>query len=247
MSLDHLTFPAAALAGLLSFLSPCILPLAPFWLVYLSGQSAQELRANPDTDPAARWTRIRTALAFAAGVITVFALFGLGATALGTLVANWRRELSMAAALVLVLFAGSFLGWWQLISGTHSFLPKLTMRPGSLPGGYLLGLAFGFGWTPCVGPVLAAILMLASGMGEIARGGLLLIAYGIGMMAPFVLAAAFAGPFVNWLAARPGFLSRMEKATGIALLVLAALIATDTMVLVGEFILRLIPELGFLG
>ena len=101
-------------------------------------------------------------------------------------------------------------------------------RAAPLPGAYLLGLAFGCGWTPCAGPALAAILFVAGGQGDLWRGGALLLVYGLAMTLPFVLAAFFARPFLSWIARHRALLGRVEKAMGVMLILFAVLIATDS-------------------
>jgi cytochrome c-type biogenesis protein len=236
------------MAGILSFLSPCILPLVPFYLVYLTGSSITALRED-DGNGLTRNQLARggLALAFAAGVVTVFALLGLGASTLGRLFADWQRELSLLAAGLLAVFAGHFLGLWRLGWLDRSAGMAGRAQGGSVAANYGLGLAFGFGWTPCVGPVLAGILMLAGGMDDPLRGAVLLVTYGAGMTLPFVAAAVLAGPFLRTLAVRPALLARMERVTGVALLVLAGLIATDTMAVLAFALLETFPVFQHLG
>ncbi|WP_139804265.1 cytochrome c biogenesis CcdA family protein, partial [Cronobacter sakazakii] len=129
--------------------------------------------------------------AFALGVTSIFVLMGMGATALGRAFGEWKQTLSWVAAAVLFVFGLHFLGVVRIPFLYRQARIETETKPASLAGAYVMGLAFGFGWTPCVGPALAAILMVASGMGDIWRGGLLLLVYGLAMTLPFVLAALF--------------------------------------------------------
>jgi len=168
------------------------------------------------------------AIAFALGVTTIFVLLGLGATALGSTFARWRTELSWVAAAVLFVFGLHFLGVFRIPFLYRQASIETKADPASVAGAYVMGLAFGFGWSPCAGPALAAILFVASVQGDLWRGGTLLLAYGLAMTLPFVLAALFARPFLSWLSRHRRLLGRVERATGVMLIVFAVLIATDS-------------------
>ena len=233
-----ITFGGAALAGLLSFLSPCILPMVPFYLSYMAGLSVRELREGDTIAPGARGRLVLQALAFAIGVTTIFVLLGLGATALGRSFAQWKEPLSYVAAAILILFGLHFLGVMRIGFLYREARVDSTANPRTLAGAYVMGLAFGFGWTPCVGPALAAILMVASGMGDLWRGGMLLLIYGLSMTLPFVLAAFFAGPFLAWVARHRALMGHVEKAMGVMLIVFGLLIATNTVNLIADWMIR---------
>jgi cytochrome c-type biogenesis protein len=233
-----ISFGGAALAGLLSFLSPCILPMVPFYLSYMAGLSVRELRDGDTIAPGARGRLVVQALAFAIGVTTIFVLLGLGATALGRSFAQWKEPLSYVAAAVLILFGLHFLGIFRIGFLYREARVDSSANPRTLAGAYVMGLAFGFGWTPCVGPALAAILMVASGMGDLWRGGVLLLIYGLSMTLPFVLAAFFAGPFLSWVARHRALMGHVEKAMGVMLIVFGILIATNTVNLIADWLIR---------
>ena len=233
-----ITYGGAALAGLLSFLSPCILPMVPFYLSYMAGISVRELRDGGEVAPGARLRMVLRALAFALGVTTIFLMLGLGATALGQAFAQWKDTLSWAAAAVLILFGLHFLGVLRIGLFYREARVQTEASPSTLFGAYVMGLAFGFGWTPCVGPALAAILMVASGMGDLWRGGLLLVVYGLAMTLPFVLAAFFAGPFLGWVARHRALMGHVEKAMGVMLIVFGLLIATNSVNLIADWMIR---------
>lgn len=233
-----ISFGGAALAGLLSFLSPCILPMVPFYLSYMAGLSVRELREGDTIAPGARGRLVVQALAFAIGVTTIFVLLGLGATALGRSFAQWREPLSYVAATVLIVFGLHFLGVFRIGFLYREARVDSSANPRTLAGAYLMGLAFGFGWTPCVGPALAAILMVASGMGDLWRGGLLLLVYGLSMTLPFVLAAFFAGPFLGWVARHRALMGHVEKAMGVMLILFGVLIATNSVNRIADWMIR---------
>lgn len=234
----EITYTGAALAGLLSFLSPCILPMVPFYLSYMAGLSVKELRTGDTIAPGAKRRLAIQAVAFALGVTTIFVMLGLGATALGRVFLQWRETLSWVAGGVLILFGLHFLGVLKIGLFYREARVQSQSKPTTLIGAYVMGLAFGFGWTPCVGPALAAILMVASGMGELWRGGLLLLVYGLSTTLPFVVAALFAGPFLAWVARHRALMGNVEKAMGVMLIVFGILIATNTVNLIADWMIR---------
>lgn len=242
-----MTYLGAALAGLLSFFTPCILPMVPFYLCYMAGISMSELRGENEIAPGAQGRLVVSAICFALGVTTIFMLLGMGATAIGQTFGQWKQPLSYVAAGVLFIFGLHFLGVIRIPLLYREARVESTVAPTSMIGAYVMGLAFGFGWTPCVGPALAAILMIASGMGDIWRGVLLLIVYGLAMTAPFVVAALFAKPFLGWMQRHRRHLGHVEKVMGVMLIVFAILIATNTVNVISQWMIDTIPGVGALG
>lgn len=225
--MPEISFGGAALAGLLSFLSPCILPMVPFYLCYLAGVSIGELRGTRAMDPHAQRRLVLGAIAFSLGVTTIFVMLGLGATALGSAFSRWRTELSWVAAAVLGLFGLHFLSVVRIPFLYRQARFESSSNPATLAGAYTMGLAFGFGWTPCAGPALAAILFMASGQDSLWQGAALLLVYGLAMTFPFVLIALFSRPFLDWVARHQRALGMVEKVMGVMLILFAVLIATD--------------------
>lgn len=246
MSFD-ISFAGAAFAGLLSFFTPCILPMVPFYLCYMAGISMNELRGDEKVPSHVQKRLVLSSVLFALGVTTIFVLLGMGATAVGQAFADYRQPLSYVAAGVLTLFGLHFLGVLRIPLLYREARIDSSVEPTTFIGAYLMGLAFGFGWTPCVGPALASILMIAGGMGDVGKGGLLLFVYGVGMTFPFVLAALFSGPFLRWTARNRGFLGYAEKVMGALLILFAILIATDSVNLIAEAMLRWFPGWASLG
>ena len=233
-----ISFGGAIIAGLLSFFSPCVLPMVPFYLSYMAGVSMSELNADGGIAPGAQRRLVLAALAFALGVTTIFVLLGLGATALGAAFREWHRPLGYVAAAVLAVFGLHFLGIVRVPFLYREARLESTAEPTSVIGAYVMGLAFGFGWTPCVGPALAAILLVASGTGNLLHGGSLLLVYGLAMTLPFVIAALFARPFLGWAARNRRYLSYVEKIMGVMLLVFAFLIATNSVNRIADWMIR---------
>ncbi|HDR29793.1 cytochrome c biogenesis protein CcdA [Rhodovulum tesquicola] len=242
-----ISFGGAAIAGILSFLSPCILPIVPFYLCYMAGISMSELRSEDHIPAGAVRRLVVSAVFFALGVTTIFVLLGMGATALGKGFAAWRQELSYVAAAILFLFGLHFLGVLRIPFLYREARIESKAEPTTILGAYLMGLAFGFGWTPCVGPALAAILMVASGMGDVVKGGALLLVYGLAMTLPFVIAAAFARPFLRWMQRNRKYLGHVEKVMGGMLILFAVLIATNSVAYIAQFMIDHVPWFSRIG
>lgn len=243
-----ITFLGAAFAGLLSFLSPCILPIVPFYLSYLAGVGMNQITADAQVDAATRRRAVLAACFFAAGVITIFMGLGAAASAFGQVVREYFDILRWIAAAIIIAMGLHFLGvirigilYRQMRADTGSTANV------SLIGAYVIGLAFAFGWTPCVGPVLAAILFTAAGTDTATTGALLLFVYGVGMTAPFVVAAFFIGPFMRWMQKFRRHLGLVEKIMGVMLIVFGLLIATNSMNYIAQWMLDVIPNISALG
>lgn len=243
----EISLVGALTAGLLSFFTPCILPMVPFYLSYLGGLSIAELRGDGRIASGAQKRLLVSALMFALGVTTIFMLLGMGATALGKLFGQHIDALSYIAAAVLLVFGLHFLGIIRVPFLYREARLESSAEASTVFGAYLMGLAFGFGWTPCVGPALASILMIASGMGDIWRGALLLFVYGAGMTAPFVIAALFAKPFLAWVQRHRAAFAWVEKAMGAMLILFAVLIATGGVNLIADAMIRWVPGFASIG
>ncbi len=245
MFLD-ISLGGAALGGLLSFLSPCVLPLVPFYFCYMAGISMAELRED-GIAPGAQRRLFVLAIFFAIGVTTIFVFLGMAATAIGQAFGDWIRPLSYVAALILFLFGLHFLGVLKIPLLYRQMTFETRRQPSTIVGSYVTGLAFGFGWTPCVGPALAAVLMVASTQDSVSRGALLLLVYGLGMTLPFVIGALFCRPFLNWMQRKRKYLGHIEKAMGVFLIIFAVLIATNTVTRISQFLIDYFPGLTAIG
>ena len=242
-----ITFAGAAIAGILSFLSPCILPIVPFYLSYLAGVGMNQISAEASIDGKTRMRAVLTACFFAAGVITIFMGLGAAATTFGQMVREYFDVLRWFAAAIIIAMGLHFLGVMRI----GILYRQLRSDAGgtsnvSLMGAYVIGLAFAFGWTPCVGPVLAAILFTAAGAETASAGAGLLFVYGLGMTAPFVLAAFFIGPFMRWMVKFRRHLGVVEKIMGVLLIVFGLLIATNSMTYIAFWMLSIAPDIGVL-
>lgn len=242
------TFAGALIAGLLSFLSPCILPIVPFYLSYLGGVSMNQVTADAAISRATRLRAVLAASLFALGVITVFMALGATATAFGQMARDYFDILRWVAAGIIILMGLHFLGVIRIGILYRQFRAEAGEATNlSLVGAYVIGLAFAFGWTPCVGPVLAAILFTAAGQETASTGALLLFVYGLGMTLPFVVAAMFIGPFMRWMHKFRRHLPKIEKAMGVLLIVFGVLIATNSINYIAQWMLETFPVFMQIG
>lgn len=242
-----ITYAGAAFAGLLSFLSPCILPIVPFYLSYLAGIGMNQISAEAEIDSNTRKRAVLAACFFAAGVITIFMGLGAAASVFGQVVREYFDILRWIAAAIIIAMGLHFLGVIRI----GILYRQLRADAGnasnvSYAGAYVIGLAFAFGWTPCVGPVLAAILFAAAGTDTASHGAMLLFVYGLGMTAPFVLAALFIGPFMRWMSGFRRHLGLIEKIMGAMLILFGVLIATNSMNYIAQWMLEVGPDIGVL-
>ncbi len=243
-----ITFLGALAAGFLSFLSPCILPIVPFYLGYLAGVGMNQLDAEADVSGAVRLRAFLAACCFALGVITVFMGLGATATSFGQLVRDYFDVLRWIAAAIIITMGLHFLGVIRI----GILYRQLRIETGNstsvgLFGAFVVGLAFAFGWTPCVGPVLAAILFTAAGQETAGQGAMLLFVYGLGMTFPFVVAALFIGPFMSWMSRFRPYLGIIEKLVGALLIVFGILIATNSINVIAQWMLEHVPWFSVIG
>jgi cytochrome c-type biogenesis protein len=238
----HIYF-GVALAGLVSFLSPCVLPLVPPYLGYLGGTTVSQ--ASAETMDATVWRRVVLgSVCFVLGFTTVFVSLGAGASVLGHLIQTYKEELAVAAGLVIVAFGLHFLGLLRIPLLYSNARFETSFEGASLAGAYVIGLAFAFGWTPCVGPILATVLALAANEGSLAAGVKLLFVYSLGLGIPFILAAVAIRPFLSFMRRFKAHLATIEKGMGALLIVTGILFMTGSMNRVGQWMLDTFPGLA---
>ncbi len=236
----------AFLAGLLSFVSPCVLPLVPPYLAWLAGVSFEELR--DDSAGSAQKRRIVVAaLAFVLGFTTVFVGLGATASVIGKTIAQYFDTLSIIAGVIIIIMGLHFLGVFRIGLLYREARVQVNRKPVGLFGAYVIGLAFAFGWTPCVGPVLAAILFVAGSEGTAARGAMLLAIYSLGIGIPFILAALFASRFLAWAARFRRHMHKVEMAMGGLLVVTGILFITGQMATMSYWLLETFPIFQTIG
>ena len=246
----NISWIGAVGAGVLSFLSPCVLPLVPLvppYLCFVAGVSLDELRDQQAAKAAAATRVVALSIAFVLGFTSVFVALGASASLIGRTVSAYFETLSVVAGVVIVLLGLQFLGLLRfdaLLRQARFSGPK---RGGGLIGAYVVGLAFAFGWTPCVGPVLATILLIAGAESSAAHGAALLGAYSLGIGLPFILAAAFAGPFMALMARLRGHMRLIENVIGAALVLTGLMFLSGAMPKVSNWLLLTFPALGDIG
>lgn len=292
----------AFLAGIASFISPCVLPLAPPYLAYLGGTTLDQIdRDRGEMDPAIARRVVLAAACFVLGLGTVFTLLGLASAAGGGLLLQYKDWLSLGSGLLIygfglhfwglrrstlvfgvvvavyalfaVLFGDGLAGladiMWPLaglavvsaiFQGLGHYwgqdrIPLLNRearfdgpaQAGSLGASFLIGMAFAFGWTPCIGPILGAILSLAAQQGSLGGGTALLAVYALGLGMPFMVAAFFMRPFLNWARGFRRHMAKVEAGMGAVLIVMGAMMATGTFERLAFWLLDTFPILAEVG
>ena len=242
---SDVTILAALVAGLVSFLSPCVLPLVPPYLVFMAGASLERL-ADHEAEPRVRRETVTAALLFVAGFTTVFVALGASASVIGSLIRAYSGPLSIIAGVIIIVMGLHFLGLTP-IALLHRQKRLEVSKPVGLWGAYVMGLAFAFGWTPCIGPILAAILAVAASEQTVTRGAGLLAVYSLGLGIPFILAAFAIEPFAAFLSRFKHYLHRVEQAMGALLVLTGIAFLTGSLNEISFWLLELFPGLGRIG
>jgi cytochrome c-type biogenesis protein len=242
-------YVSAVGAGAISFLSPCVLPLVPPYLCYMAGVTVDDFRAGGEqaARSGARMALVLASVAFVLGFTTVFVALGAGASTIGRFLRAWQDTLAMVAGIVIILMGLNFLGVLRIPLLSREARFQAQGKPASAVAAYVMGLAFAFGWTPCIGPVLGPILTLAGGRETVGEGALLLFAYSIGLGIPFLAAAVFSGAFMRFMSKFRMHLGRVEKAIGALLVVAGIFFVTGGMQAASYWLLETFPALGQLG
>ncbi len=238
------TFPAAAVAGLLSFLSPCVLPLVPPYLTFIAGTTIEDVAYERVSR--ARRDIFLAAILFVLGFSTVFVALGATASVFGQVLRQHIGFLSILAGLAIILMGLHFLGLFKL-SVLYREKRVEVEKPLGLWGAYILGLAFAFGWTPCIGPILAAILAVAASEETVGRGAVLLAAYSFGLGIPFLLAAVALEPFIGFLNRFRSHFAIVERIVGVLLIATGIAFLSGSMQSLSYWLLRTFPGLANLG
>lgn len=222
-------------AGLLSFLSPCVLPLVPSYIGFLTGMSLPEVSTR-------RRTALVHALLFVLGFSLVFVLLGASATALGRALNYYQHWLQRIGGVLIILFGLVCLGVVRLGFLTQERRVQLEHKPVGYLGSALVGMAFGAGWTPCIGPVLGAILGLAATSHDLGRGMLLLGSYSAGLAVPFLLAAVALEAFLDWFQRFRRYLPWVMRVSGVLLIFVGVLMATGEFARLAGWLQQFTPE-----
>jgi len=239
------TYLAALIAGLVSFLSPCVLPLVPPYLVFLAGTSLERF-AEKEVEQRVKRETAAAAVLFVLGFSTVFVALGASASAIGSLIRAYSGPLAIIAGLVIIVMGLHFLGLTRIAFLYRQKRLEIA-KPVGLWGAYAIGLAFAFGWTPCIGPILAAILAVAASEQTVTKGASLLAVYSLGLGIPFVVAAFAIEPFAAFLSRFRNYLHRVEQAMGALLVLTGIAFLTGSITQMSVWLLETFPVLGKIG
>lgn len=233
----------ALLAGVLSFLSPCVLPIVPPYLAYMSGVSMPEMTdRNRAGNPA-----VLPAMFFVLGLSTVFLLLGFTASAFGAFFLQNQEWFARLAGVMVLVFGLHFLGVFRIGFLDREARMDAGDRGGTAFGAYVLGLAFAFGWTPCIGPQLGAILSLAASEASVARGTVLLAVYAAGLGIPFILVAVFIARSIRLMNRIKPYMRTIERAMGLLLVLVGLALLTGAFTSFSFWLLETFPGLALLG
>jgi cytochrome c-type biogenesis protein len=236
---------AAFAAGAISFLSPCVLPLVPGYVSYVAGRATADRPAGGTI--ALRLPAIGLSLCFVLGFTTVFVVLGASATAFGQLLLAYRYELNIVGGAIVILFGLFLIGlirpmWMMRDLRVHA------ARPGGRPvSAYVLGLAFAFGWTPCIGPILGAILTVGAASATVAGGVALLTVYSLGLGVPFLLAALFTDALIARLTSIGRLGRLLQLAAGTVMILMGIAMITGQLSAFSYWLLDTFPALGYIG
>ena len=243
--IHDVTIPAALVAGLVSFLSPCVLPLVPPYLIYLTGATIEHV-ASEESPTASKRAVMLAALLFVLGFSTVFVALGASASIIGGLIREWSAQLAIAAGIVIIIMGLHFLGLTRI--GFLMREGRLTApKPVGLWGAYVMGLAFAFGWTPCIGPILAAILSVAAAEATVVKGAGLLAVYSAGLGIPFLIAAFMVEQFASLFNRMKRHLDTVERVMGVLMVLTGIAFLTGTISNVSVWLLEMFPALQNFG
>lgn len=234
---NSVSLAVAFLAGLLSFLSPCVLPLVPSYLGFITGMSLDELSGQRS-----RKAVLVPALLFTAGFSLVFLIMGASATFLGQLLLRYQDWVARIGGVLIILFGLHLLGILRIGAFLRERRMQLSERPVGMVGAVVAGVVFGAGWTPCIGPVLGTLLTYASARANLASGMLLLASYALGLAIPFLLAAWATGAFLNTSRGIRRFIPVFEKISGVILLLAGILLVTGSFSTMSAWFARYTPK-----
>lgn len=230
MFLEEVSWGVAFIAGFLSFFSPCILPLIPAYIMYLTGSTIEEEISER------RLFALTRTIGFVFGFTIVFIIMGASASFIGRVFVRNRDIFSKAGGILIILFGLNMLGIFK-IGGISNLNVKAPKKITSWFSSILMGMAFAAGWSPCFGPVLASILVYAGGSDTIGQGVLLLLIYSLGMAVPFILTSLFINKFIQWMVKYEKYLKYVNIIGGILMIVFGILVFLDKVVDISRFLL----------
>jgi cytochrome c-type biogenesis protein len=232
-----ITFAVAFGAGVLSFLSPCVLPLVPSYLGFITGMSLDDLRAGSN-----RKAILVPALAFVGGFSLIFLIMGASATLLGQMFRYYQDWISRIGGVLIILFGLHLLGVFRIAPFLRERRFQLESRPAGVLGAGVAGMVFGAGWTPCIGPVLGALLTYAMTRDQLGNGLFLLSFYSLGLALPFLAAALATGTFLGTSKRMRRFLPVVEKVSGAVLVLAGVLLVSGSFSALSAYFVKWTPE-----
>ncbi len=239
-----MSYLVAIMGGMFSFLSPCVLPLVPAYICFITGNSYQDIKEG---DKIEKWTMFWPAVAFVLGFSTVFIALGAGASSIQGILQEYKEIFAKISGVMIIILGVHFTGLIKL-----SFLYKEARFQTSdeqkgLVGAYVIGLAFAFGWTPCIGPILATILTLAATQEHFSKGVMLLAAYSAGLGIPFLIASVAINHFLNVSSCIRKYMQTIERLIGLLLIITGLAIFTGSLQNLGYYLIEAMPWLAQIG
>jgi cytochrome c-type biogenesis protein len=244
---ENVTLLTALAAGVISFISPCVLPIVPGYISFISGASLQELKSQLELDPARRrelfWRVAGNSVLFVVGFSVVFVAMGASATYIGQWFAANRVVLARVAGAAIIILGLHTMGLTPIKWLNYEKRIHAQSKPMGLFGSFLIGLAFAFGWSPCIGPILAGVLVLAAQQETVTQGVFLLTAYSLGLGIPFIATGLAINRFLNFFGRMKTHMKLVEIGAGVLLVAVGVLVATDSLQALSRYF-TFLPVLG---
>ncbi len=231
----------ALVAGIISFLSPCVLPIVPPYLAFMAGSSMEEIKAGKSKKV------VIASVFFVLGLSTVFMFLGIAASAVGRSLLRYQGEMTIVGGIIIIIFGLHFLGIFRIPFLYREARIESNVKGGTYFGAYILGLAFAFGWTPCIGPILGTILFLVVEEGSVTKGMVMMASYAIGLGLPFLLAAVFINRAIGVMDRLKRHLDVIEKISGGLLVLIGVMMITGWFTAMSFWLLEKFPALGAIG
>ena len=246
MNGDSVSLLTAFAGGLASFVSPCVLPIVPGYLSFISGVNVAQLKGVEAPTHVVRRVVV-TSVVFVLGFSTVFISLGAAATLMGYMLQKYKRELAMVGGVVVIILGLHTAGLFKIPWLLYEKRAEVRQKPLGFLGAYVVGLAFGFGWTPCIGPILGTILFFASQQATVTRGVVLLAFYSAGLGIPFIVSALAINRFFRASSGLKRHMRAVEVVSGVLLVAVGLLLVTDRLAVLAQYFARLFPSLGQVG
>ncbi len=238
--MDHpsVTIPLSFLAGLVSFVSPCVLPIVPSYISFVTGLSFDDLTGKNSSFSRSEVTKTTMwhSLIFVLGFSTLFVGFGASASFVGQFLLTYQTVIRKLGGILIVLFGLFIAGWLKLPFLNHEFRLPVGQRKSTVLGTFLIGVGFAAGWTPCVGPILGSILFYAGTQGKVVKGIELLSAYSLGLAIPFLLSALMFNSFLGSFKQISRWIPAITKFSGVFLILMGVLIFTNAFSIISAFL-----------